>query len=109
MGTAHGQVVDRAVDGQFPDVATGEKDGADDKRVGGESQASASHLQYHSVVESFQGRVVKGGQEHPLDEHLGQPSPSPVSQEHGRVLLDGNGTLKGKRFWFFCHISLRKK
>ena len=38
---AHGEVVDRAVDGEFADVAAGEKDRADHVGVGAEGEAGA--------------------------------------------------------------------
>ena len=51
LGAHHGQVVDRAVDGQLADVAARELERADDERVGGESEPLAEQVDHGRVVE----------------------------------------------------------
>ena len=47
---AHGKIVDGAVDGQCPDVSTGEKEGIDDIRIGGESKLGSCYVEKRSVM-----------------------------------------------------------
>ena len=48
--TAHGEIVDRAVDCQPADVAAGEKNRSDYERIGGESQARTVDIEDGLVI-----------------------------------------------------------
>ncbi|VTR69480.1 hypothetical protein DESC_740219 [Desulfosarcina cetonica] len=62
-GTAHGHVVDRAVDGQVADTAAGKKQRIDHVGVRGEGDPTTGQIEPGPVVEHGQGRVVESWQE----------------------------------------------
>ena len=64
---AHGDVVHRAADAQLPDVAAGEKVGADHIAVRGEHQVALAG-QDRPVAQGGQRLVGKGRHQHLLDE-----------------------------------------
>ena len=67
-GAGHGQVVDRAVDGQVADVAAGEEQRRDHVGVGGERQPGAVDPQLRGVLERLEQRVAEGVEEDRLDQ-----------------------------------------
>jgi hypothetical protein len=48
-GAAHGQIIDRSMHGEFADVAAGEEERADDKRIGGEGDAAGPSRRWPAV------------------------------------------------------------
>ena len=69
-GPAHGQVVDRAVDGQLADVPAGEEQRRDHVGVGGQRDPGRAGLERGRVLQRFQQRVAEGVQEHRLDQRV---------------------------------------
>ena len=62
-GAAHRKVVDRAVDGERPDVAAAEEERLDDEGIGGEGEAGAACLDLRLVVLPVESRVREQRQE----------------------------------------------
>ena len=79
LSAAHGQVVDRAADGELADVATREKERRDNEAVGGENELLGS-LQHRAVAELAQGGIVQRGQDQLFDEARGLLPPAAVIQ-----------------------------
>ena len=63
-GTAHGEIVNRAMDGQRTDIAAGEKQRLDHERIGGESEPRAADFENRLVVQAIEHRIGEQGQKH---------------------------------------------
>ena len=86
---AHGEVVDRAVDGQRADVAAGEEGRLHHEGVGGEGQPLAPDGDDGAVAERLEVRVAEGGREERLDEARGLPAPAAVGELHDVPVVEG--------------------
>jgi hypothetical protein len=67
LGAGHREVIDRAVHSQFADIPAWEKEGPDDKRIRGERQPFATHLQHGLIVEAVKIGISEPGEEKLLD------------------------------------------
>src|SRR6185312_6282101 len=85
-------IVDRSVDGQPADIAAGEEDGRDDKRVGGEGQASAVDIEHRLVVELIQNGIGKRREKNFFDQLSRELSAAAVAKNDLLVLEDGQRT-----------------
>jgi len=88
---AHRQVVDRAVHGQAADVAAGEEQRADHKRVGSEGQPRPVDIQHGLVVERGQRWIVEERHEQVLDQVGGEPPAAAMPQHDLRVVAQRQG------------------
>ena len=86
-GAPDGEVVDRAVHREVPDVAPREEERMDDERVGGERQPGAVDAQRRLVLHRLQRGVAEGLQEERVDERVGRLAPRSVG-EGDPLLLD---------------------
>ena len=99
---AHGQVVDRAVDGQTTDVAAGEEDRGHDERVGGEGQSRAVDFDDRLVIELVEQRIAKGRQEDAFDQLRRQFAAAAVAEHNLVAAHDRQWTRSaGQRGGFF--------
>src|ERR1700756_2903443 len=92
--TTHGQIVNRSVDGQPPDVATREKQGRDHEGIGGERQARAVDFEHGLVVQLVEYGIAEPRQEHALEELGTQLAAAAVAEHDLLVLRDGQRTLR---------------
>ena len=83
---AHGEIVDRAVDGQLADVAAGKKDRADDVGIGAEGQAVRADGKNRAVVQRLEQVVAKLRQHDFLDQLLAQLAAAAVG-EHDLLVV----------------------
>lgn len=91
--SAHGEIINGAMDGEGADITAGKKQGLDHVGIGGEGDAARGHGQGNGIMV---GGVLpgdgEGGGKHFGNELLHQLAAAPVGEENGGVLLDGDGT-----------------
>ena len=105
-GAAHGEVVYGAMDGQLPDVAAGEEDGVDDKRIGAEGNAGPVHGEDGAIVERFEELIAELGQHHLLDQLVGELAATAVG-EHDFLMVHDRHRAGAQEGAQVPHCSLR--
>jgi hypothetical protein len=96
--SAHRKIVDRAVDGEPPDVATRKKQRTDHVRIRGERESRARRdVENGAVVPRIEGRVGKGRPEDPFDQLLGESPAAAVGNLDLSVACQRHGALKVRR------------
>ena len=93
LRTAHGEIVDRAVHGEPPDVPAGKEDRPHDKGIGREGEAGTVDAQRCLVLQSRQHVVPERREEHAVHEVGGEPSTAAVTKHDPLVLADGDRTV----------------
>ena len=78
---AHGEIVDRAVDGQLADVAAREKDRADDVGIGAEGEPRVADGKERAVVKRFEQVVAELRQDDVLHQLLAQLAAAAVRED----------------------------
>ncbi len=98
---AHGDVVDGAVDGERADIAAGEEQRRDHKRIGRHHHAPGRHVEGSLIVAARQHRIVEGRTENLLDQLLHGAAARPMREidaaGRGRAGVPSNAG-KGTRF-----------
>src|SRR5947209_1133275 len=87
LGSAHGEVVDRAVDGERANVAARKKDWSHHKGVGGEGETRSIHLNNSLIIELIQNRIGERWKKHFFDELCGELTAAAVA-EHDLLVLE---------------------
>ena len=110
LGPRHGQIVDRAVDGQFADVTAREEQRADDKRVGGERDPLTINFQHRAVVWCrCRGRLhftAKTRQQQAFDQATHGPAAAAMGQLHGLVIGQWSGTSSYRLGRILIHVFM---
>ena len=84
-----GEIVDRAVHGQFANGAAGKEHGLHHEGVGAESQAAAGQVQQRGIAQIFQRRIAKGGQKQVLHQLVAEFAATAVAHHDGGITLQG--------------------
>ncbi len=95
-GAGDGEIVHRAVDGEFADGAAGKTQRLDDKTVGGHSDAGAVDLNVRSVGQAVRGGTVKKRREQAFDSRRLALPPAPWAI-----------SICGSRNWIFGRSDQR--
>lgn len=85
-GSAHGQVVDGAVDREVADAAAGEEQRSHDVRVGGEGQPGAAQRHHGRVGQLRQHVAPVAGREDVLDQFGRECPAAAVAHHHPRLV-----------------------
>ena len=86
---AHGEIVDRAMDGDAADVSAGKEDGRDDEGIGREREARIADFEDGLVVELVERGIAEGGKKNLVDEVRGELASAAVAQNDLFVIEDG--------------------
>ncbi len=84
-GTAHGEVVDGAVDRELADRSAREAQGLDDEAVGREREPRRTGLDRRDIRQRVERRRGEGGDEDALDQRLGRLATGAVRHRDVRV------------------------